>query len=565
MSIKKTLAAAITLAAFGGGLLLAADSTIQGAQDTRLVILASQGDRPGVSALLKQKVDVNVAQGDGMTALHWAALKDDVQMAKMLLDAGADVKAVTRVEALTPLWLAAHEGHAAMVELLLKSGSDSNSANNLGTTALMTASASGSADAVKALLDHGANVNAKETSHGQTALMFAASVDRDEVIRLLASHGADMNVTSTVTKLGKVLFDADGNPLPSAGRGGAGRGGQQAAGGRQQAPGGAGAQFMGGWTALHFASRDGLVNAAKALVESGANINEPGAGDKTSPLVIAIANGHFDLAKYLIDKGADVNASSTDGLSPVYAAIDTQWAPVAWAPVPDTSKEKTSYLDLMKLLVDHHADLNVKLTRGLWFRPADHNQSWIRNPGQNAFIRAAQATDLDAMKFLADHGADVKAVTAQKDNALMVAAGVGWAGNFSTNAPGPFLPAVKYLVETAGLDINAVDSQGFTAVMGAAYRGDNEMVQYLVDHGAKLDFRTSRGWSVTDMANGPSLRTSVPVSHPETIALLTKLGAPPLLKVEGEEILGIIKGKAPVLKNQDDAAKPDAKPEPKRQ
>jgi ankyrin repeat protein len=228
-------------------------------------------------------------------------------------------------------------------------------------------------------------------------------------------------------------------------------------------------------------------------------------------------------------------------------------------------------MDLLKILVAHNADVNIKLTRGLWFRPVDHNQSWVRNPGQNAFIRAAQATDLEAMKFLAEHGADVKAITTQKDTALMVAAGVGWAGNFSTNAPGPFLPSVKYLVEVAGLDVNAQDSQGFTAVMGAAYRGDNEMVQYLVEHGAKLDFRTNRGWSVSDMANGPSLRTSVPLAHPETIALLAKLGAPPLLKVEGEEILGIIKGKAPALKNADDASKKDdakpgdaPKPEPKK-
>jgi ankyrin repeat protein len=208
------------------------------------------------------------------------------------------------------------------------------------------------------------------------------------------------------------------------------------------------------------------------------------------------------------------------------------------------------------VFAERHADFNVPLKTGIWYRPADHNQAWISLAGSTPFWRAAQASDLEAMKFLAAHGADPKAVSQQKDTALHVAAGVGWAGNFSINAPGSFLPAVQYLVDEAGVDVNAQDAQGFTAVMGAAYRGDNEMVQYLVGKGAKLDFRTGRGWSVTDMANGPSLRSSVPLSHPETIALLTKLGAPPLLKVEGEEILGIIKGKAPVLKQDEESSKP---------
>ena len=527
-----------------------ADSTIQGGQDTRLANLAMQGDRAGVLALLRQKVNVNAPQGDGMTALHWAAMKNDLALTEALLAAGADVKATTRVEALTPLLVASNNGNAPVIAALLKAGANANTPNDLGSTPLMLASGSGSVDAVKALLNAGAGVNAKDAKMGQTAVMFAAGLNRDAVIRILAAKGADLNATSALTKLQKALFDEEGNPIPAP------RAGQVTA----QAQGGAGATFMGGWSALHFAARDGYVTSVRALVESGANVSLPGEGDKTTPLVMAIENGHFDLARYLVEKGANVSLANDGGLTPVYATIDVQWAPVAWAPVPDTFKEKTSYMDLLKILVDHGANVNNKLTQGLWYRPADHNQAWVKLGGSNAFWRAAQSTDLEAIRFLAAHGANVKDISAQKDTALMMAAGVGWAGNFSTNAPGSYLPAVKLLVEDLGLDINAVDQQGFTAVMGAAYRGDNEMVEYLVSKGAKLDFRTNRGWSVTDMANGPALRSSVPLSHPDTIALLGKLGAPPMLKVEGEEILGIIRGKAPVVKKEEAAtAKPEAK------
>jgi len=535
---------------------LAADSTVQGGQDARLANLAMRGDQAGMRALLKQKVDVNVPQGDGMTALHWAAMKNDVPMAQMLLAAGANVKALTRVESLTPLALAAQNGHAAVIAVLLKGGSDPNLANDLGTTPLMLASASGDVDSVNALLAAGADVNSREKAHGQTAMMFAAGFNHGAVIRVLATHHPDLNAVSTIAKVEKPMLDEDGNPLPAA------REGQKV----QTARGGAVAEFMGGWSALHFAARDGYLEAVQALLESGADVNRLGDGDHTSALIMAIENGHFDLAKFLMEHGADVSRASDGGMSPAYAVIDCQWAPVAWAPVPDTTREKTSYMELLGILAERKADFNVALKTGLWYRPADHNQSWVRLPGSTPFWRAAQSNDLEAMKFLASHGADPKALSSQKDSALHVAAGVGWAGNFSTNAPGSFLPAVKYLVEDLGLDLNAQDAQGYTAVMGAAYRGDNEMVEYLVGKGAKLDFRTVRGWSVSDMANGPALRTSVPLAHPETIALLAKMGAPPLLKVEGEEILGIIKGKAPVLKQEENKSKDAAgKPDDKKQ
>ena len=218
----RNLAGAILIAAgiltAGSGSLWAADTAPQSKQDARVAGLAMQGNREGVRLLLKQNAAVNGAQGDGMTALHWAAYRNDLEMAKMLIAAGADVKAATRIEGLTPLAMACTNGNAAIIEVLLKAGSDVNLAGGIWTP-LMLASSSGSADAVKVLLEHGADVNAKESSHHQTAAMFAAARNRDAVIAVLASHGADLNVSSDVISLERQRFDDNGNPLPVAATG----------------------------------------------------------------------------------------------------------------------------------------------------------------------------------------------------------------------------------------------------------------------------------------------------------------------------------------------------------
>jgi len=508
---------------------LSADSLPPGSQDRRLAELAMKGDRDGVRSLLQQKVDVNAAQGDGMTALHWAAHTNDLEMARMLIAAGASVKSATRLEGLTPLALACTNGNAPMVEILLKAGADANSANGIWT-ALMMASSSGSVETVKLLLDHGADVNVKETSHSQTALMFASGHNRDGVIRILAARGADLDATSEVTHIVRGPVDANGEPLPISAAG--------AGGGPDRSIN----RVMGGMTALHFAARDGQKEAVRALVEAGANVNMVSPGDKSTPLVIAITNGHYEVAKYLVDHNANPNLATIDGLAALYAAIDCQWKPVAWEPTPVVDQEKVSYLELTKALLDHGADPNQKLTKKLWFRPVDHDGMWVRYSGTTPFWRAAQATDVDVMKLLVAHGADPKVASDQKDTPLAMAAGVGWTGNFSTNAPESFLKAAKYLVEEIGLDINTQDAQGYSPIMGAAYRADNETVQYLVERGAKLDYRTEKGWSVTDMANGPccfAIGGSLPIPHPETVALLLKLGAPELLAHDGEETLGV--------------------------
>lgn len=580
---------------------------VSAAGDPRLSEAAMQGSKEAVRTLLKQRVDVDASQGDGTTALHWAAFRDDLDMAKMLIAAGANVKAETREGAITPLFMACTNGNAAMIDLLLKSGADANSVKANGTTALMTASASGSADAVKVLVDHGADVNAKETVHGQTALMFASALNRDAVVKVLLAHKADPNITTKVNPVTRVRFDQDGNIVEdkpgAAGRGaapaaaaaaeggrGRGRGARgsgaeaevrASAGGRVstaeaqdkadeaadaaaataaskaandaakadlelfahsmglksaeylvakpkaragdvafRAPRRVGPEFTGGMTALLYAAREGHMDAVRALVEGGANINEL-SGDKFSPMVMAITNGHLDMAMYLLQHGADPKPATVSGITALYGVIDVQWAPHAWFPQPSTEQEKVGYLDLMKALIEKGADVNAPIADKVWFRSFTNDYTWVDPAGATPFWRAAQSSDTAAMKLLVEHGADPKLATKAGDTPLHAAAGIGWAANWSVNAPVPLVDAVKYCVEL-GDDVNAVDNRGYTALHGAAYLGNNDMVNYLISKGGKVDIKSKAGDSVADMANGPT-RFGQP--HPETAALLEKLGS----------------------------------------
>ncbi len=358
------------------------------AADTRLADAVQRADQNAVRSLLQQKADVNGPQGDGMTALHWAAFNDDLESVKMLIAAGANIKAATRDGSITPLLIACTNGNAPVIETLLNAGADANSASAEGATALMKAAVSGNADAVKALLAHGANVNATDAAHGQTALMFAAAENRPGAIAVLRAQGADSKIVTKVVSLEKPTVDDDGKPIkprpaPKPGdRVGA------ALAERRVAP-----HVMGGLTALHFAARDGRVDAVRALVEAGVDVNQVSA-DLSTPMVIAISNGHYEIGKYLLEHGGNPNLANEDGLAPLCAAIDMQWAPVSWAPNPITVQEKVSYLDLMQALLVHGANPNATLVHKLWFRPTFDDQLWIGTAGSTAFWRAALATDV---------------------------------------------------------------------------------------------------------------------------------------------------------------------------
>jgi len=537
---------------------------------TAVVEAAMNGNRDAVRSLLKDGADVNTAQADGMTALHWAAQKGDVELAKVLLYASANVRATTRIGAYTPLLIASRNGDAAMIDTLLQAGSDPNGATTNGTTALMLASAAGKLDAVTVLIGGGANVHARENVKGETALAFAAAYGRADVVRALTAAKADPMVTTKVVDLESFAREEQERfAAERAAQGRGGRGGEpgaQAAGRGAQGPQIAGVNrqynytelvgYWGGMSPLHLAARQGHVEVAKALLDAGADVNQPVAGDKTSPMLIAIINGHFDLAKYLLDKGANPNQpQDANGATPLYAALNCQWAAKALYPQPRAyEQQQLSYLDLMKALLEKGADPNARLTRKVWYSQYDFDQSGVDEAGATPFWRAAYAADVDGMRLLLKYGADPNITTMRTPgrvrtgditrevrdvsplppvpaggpavSALLAASGVGYGEGFAANhhrfAPGGMLAAVKFLVEELHADVNAKDHDGNTAIHNAAARGDNEMILYLVSKGADVMQVNREGKTTADMANGPVQRIS---PFPDTIKLLEGMGA----------------------------------------
>jgi ankyrin repeat protein len=407
-----------------------------------------RGDREAVRALLQEGADVNMAQGDGMTALHWAAERGDAVMAEMLLFAGASVRATTRIGDYTPLHLAGRSASAAIIEMMVKAGADVNAATtNSGATALHFAAASGGAEAVTALLNAGADPNVREALWQQTPLMFAAALNRHDAIRALIAKGADPNVRSYVrtavdngrdqastAKQREMLeaFRAGGQtPTPSqvqaaieAGRAAARTANQAGEAEVQQIanrdpdepPIQAGSTTdPGGLSALHHAARQGHVEAAQALLEGGAEIDLPSGTDATTPLLIATINSQWDVAMLLIERGADPNAASTlTNAAPLWSTINAQWQPRTRFPQPQEGwYQQASYLDVMEALLKAGADPDVKVSRQPFYLTysgcGNGNCGLTQLGGTNAFLRAAHGADADAMRLLAAYGADVKA------------------------------------------------------------------------------------------------------------------------------------------------------------
>jgi len=690
---------------------------------------AMRGDVATVRALIARRADVNAPQGDGMTALHWAADHGDSAIAVELLRAKANVTARTRIGAYTPLHIAARAGSPAVVRALLAAGSDVKATTMSGATALHFAAAAGNPDVVKALLAKGADPNARESSWGQTPLVFAAEYGRAAAVEVLMKHGADPSIRTRVLNLtddaardqaaekkrNAVLIsfepparhdsaEADfkksldaakaaarataprtAADSANAGRQGGGRGNQlpvreprgpftpeqiQAAidSGRavmtaaklptdsvkeqvDTLNGGVEGYIkqvgsVGGLTALHHAVRQGNLEAAIALLDGGANINDTSLVDGTTPLLMAIINGQFDVAIRLVERGANPNIASSSGMAPLYATINSQWAPRSRYPQPQAIQtQKATHLELMDALLAKGADVNARIKKQPWYFAYNNcgnpNCGLENIDGTTPFWRATYALDLDAMKLLIKHGADPKlastppapaararparpaagtdsgrAVAAKTDPTkadttkpgavpaaspnvasttpstdkpasgkpasdkpasdkpatdatpakpaagaaasdqpglgagvqvkldpdievlaktapvgpgvlpIHAAAGVGYgngfAGNSHRHAPDAWMSVMKYLVEDLHVDVNARDNNGYTALHGAAARGDNEMILYLVAHGADVKAVSRNGRTVVDMANGPVQRLR---PFPETIALLEKLGA----------------------------------------
>jgi len=477
--------------------------------DTRLPDAVMRADREAVKTLLQQKTDVNAAQPDGTTALHWAVRQNDLPTTQALLRAGAKPDAVTRY-GLTPLYFACQNGNAAIVDLLLRAGVDANSANPGGETALMTASRTGTLDTVKLLIDRGASVNAKESVRGQTALMWAVTENHFDVAKYLISRGADINAQTKV----EIPDGTTGKPEA--------RSGDIGAHGPGMYRGRAVPSPSGGLTVLHFAARDGNLAMTRMLVEAGADLERP-AGNGTRPLVTAIINNHIELSLYLLDKGADPNAPDDFyKRTPLFAAVEMR-NPDFTRDTPTPIADARDPMDLIKALLNRGANPNAQVNTTPFRGFYQVSANWVNFDGQTAFIRAALNGDITLMRLLLEHGADPSIKTYEGSSALMAASGLNWVvAQTYSRSEDEYLEAAKLCLEK-GNDVNAVNNQGFTAMHGAANRGFDKMVQLLADHGAMLDVKDKQGRTPMAFAEGVFLAVQPPVRKPNTIALLEKL------------------------------------------
>jgi len=529
------------------GLALAVTSLSAARSDVADAAMA--GDTAAVRRLLAQHADVNATQGDGATALHWAAYRQDLDTANLLIRAGANVKAANR-EGITPLALACINGHAPMIEALLKAGADANERLLNGETALMMASRTGTIAAMKLLIDRGADVNGKEAVHGTTPLMWAAAEGHPDAVRLLIERGADVGAHSNPDYRYRGPVNAGGG-RPADPRKCADVNVVCDAAQRQrerdrvldnQTPGGPNYEDRSGGalTPLVFATRRNDLASVRALLAAGADVNQV-TGYGWTPLLVATQNRYYQLGAFLLDKGADPNLANTGGWTPLYLAVDNRNIEGGDYPV---RKGDMDHLEFIKKLLDHGADVNARMRDNTETRTIFRGQ-WAGENGATAFWRASQSSDLVVMRLLLAHGADPKIATRINVTALHVAAGIGWVEGITYEwSEQANVEAVKLLLDL-GIDPNIQADNGRAALHGAGHKGRTAVIQLLVDHGARLDIRdygsntggrlAEHTWQPVDYADGlVRVGTQSAIAQPEAARLLRKLMAERGLRVPPE-------------------------------
>jgi ankyrin repeat protein len=429
----------------------------------------------GLLLIVFSCLGADVSSPDGTTPLHLAVLDNDLAKVNKLLAAGADAKAANRY-GVTALYLACQNANPAIIERLLKAGVDPNSGSTEGETALMTVARTGVVEAAKVLLDHGAKVDAREEWHGQTALMWAVDEQHPAMVKELIAHGADVNAVSNINKWERqVTSEPRDKWLP-----------------------------LGGLTPLLFAARQGCVECANVLLEGGAKINTADP-DGISPVLLAIINGHYDVAGFLLNKGADPNLADDTGRTALFSAVDFNTMPADNRPAPKVIDNQISSLDLIQLLMDKGANVNAQLKKQQPYRAKlDRGDDTMLTTGTTPLLRAAKAADLPAMRLLLAKGADPKLATRAGITPLMAAAGLGSkeedsTGRFKTEEEA--IEAIQLCLD-AGVDINAANGQGQTALHAAALKGYDKVVQFLADHGANLSVKDRQGKTPLDAALG---------------------------------------------------------------
>ena len=478
-------------------LVLFAGTVAFAGSEQRLVEAAKARDLTAVRWLLDEKVDVDGAQPDGATALHWAAYWNDLDMVEVLLDAGAQASAVNELGA-TPLWLASFNCNPALVERLLTAGADPNRALLEGETPLLRATRTGCVEPVDLLLRHGADVNAAERVRAQTALMWAAAGQHDEVVRVLLSHEANVRArsktfhrlvnTAITSFVGADARAVSAGPAPPVME-----------------------QALGGFTPLLFAAKSGNAEAARLLLDAGAPVDEP-APNGATPLVIAARGGHTELAVYLLERGADPDAYAA-GHTALHVAV------------------LRGDLALAKALASRGANLNLPVTQGTPKRRQSADwailHEWI---GGTPLWLAARFVDIDMLDLLVSAGSHAPVTAANGQTSLMAAvnrrlfAGHDRRGRVIRNgkealdpAEQPRIVEVVQVLIGLGESVNDVDPAGNTVLHFAAAEGLDDVVRFLADHGAMLNVRNQRGQTPLQVAQGGARKT--------TAELLQMLGA----------------------------------------
>ena len=468
-----------------------------------LVDAVKSGDRAAAMTLIAQRVDVNAPEVDGTTALHWAVHRGDLDLAQRLIRAGAKVN-VKNEYGSTPMSEAAVLGRADLLEALIKAGADVESPNADGQTALMVVARTSQVDAARLLLKHGAKVNAVEQWRGQTALMWAVAQKQPAMVAELVKAGADVNARSTVNNWERqVTAEPRAIYRPA-----------------------------GGLTPLLYAAREGCVECARTLADAGADLNlaDP---ENISPLLMAVINGHWDTAQYLIKRGANPNKWDFWGRGPLYAAVDLNTIPRGGRPDWPSLDETTS-LQVIDLLLGAGANPNAQLKLSPPFRNIgnDRGLDGMLTTGATPLLRAAKALDAPAIAALLAKGADITLANSRGMTPIMVAAGLGSVDAdtrgfyLSEDTQERSIDSLKLLIKAGG-DINSKDSRGLTPLHEAARWGWNDVVQFLVANGADLNAKDNRGNTPVDSALGKAGGNSrggarIDV-HEDTAALLKKL------------------------------------------
>ena len=553
--------------------------------DSPVADAAQRGEVEEIRTLLRQGADPSAAQPDGMTALHWSALNNQLDIVETLVFAGAALQPTTRVGGYTPLHLASRAGNAGVVAALLDAGANPDILTGTGAASLHFAAEANVVEVVSALAEHGADVNVRDGYSSRTPAMFAAARNSAAALQALLDAGADPDLVSDTRDYAEIeaadreertrrqrIREAEKEPEPEEEPGaqppGQGRGGFPGAGapqGGEPEPPPDGPKVLssieqigiqGGFSPLHYAVRNGNAEAMRVLVDGGADINL-GTADQSSPLLLATINGNYDLARTLLEAGADPNILSDDGAGPLFAALNIEWSLRTWYPQPQAFRQQeTTYLDLMQLLLDEGADPNARTATHIWYAAYNAGRMGVDFAGATPFWRAAYAADVQAMRLLLDNGADPNIWTynlisprrfnfrrpgePEEDpsglepvphgglgvHPLHAAAGVGFGtsrvAQTHRHVPDGWLPAVRFLVDELGVDPNIRDKDGFAAIHHAASRGDNETILFLVERGADVTLLSRRGHTVADMANSPEQRAQ---PHPPTVAMLEKLGS----------------------------------------